>query len=204
MYQVHPLLLGQINVPAESVPTDASSPSPTMKPSPVPTATQTTKPTVNPTVTPTAVPAETLPPVIRETPEPSLEPEETPMVKPYETPEPSVSPDAEKDKETNSVKKVRKGSKVTDKKTKAVYKIIGTGKNKTVEYVRSTKKNASKITVPAKVKIKGQNYKVTSIAQNAMKNSKKLSYLIIGRNVKKIGEKACYGCKKLRYIYVKP
>lgn len=187
MYQVHPLLLGQINVPAESVPTDASSPSPTMKPSPVPTATPTTKPTVSPTVTPTAVPAETLPPVIRETPEPSLEPEETPTAKPYETPEPSVSPDAEKDRETNSVKKVRKGSKVTDKKTKAVYKITGTGKNRTAEYVKSTKKNPAKITIPAKVKLKGQNYKVTSIAKNATKNSKKLSYLIVGRNVEKIG-----------------
>ncbi len=204
MYQVHPLLLGQINVPAESVPTDASSPSPTMKPSPVPTATPTTKPTVSPTVTPTAVPAETLPPVIRETPEPSLEPEETPTAKPYETLEPSVSPDAEKDKETNSVKKVRKGYKVTDKKTKAVYKITGTGKSKTVEYVRSTKKNVSKITIPAKVKLEGQNYKITAIAKNALKNYKKLSYVSIGKNVKKIGEKAFYGCKKLRYIYVKP
>lgn len=92
---------------------------------------------------------------------------------------------------------------VSDNKTKAVYKVTGTGKNKTVEYVRSTEKNASKITIPAKVKLKGQNYKVTAIAKNALKNSKKLSYLAIGRNIKKIGKKAFYGCKKLRYIYVK-
>lgn len=92
MYQVHPLLLGQINVPAESVPTEAPSPSPTVKPSPTPTAkpsptptvAPTAKPTVSPAETPTAVPAETLPPVIKETPEPSLEPEETPTAKPYE------------------------------------------------------------------------------------------------------------------------
>ncbi len=198
MYQVHPLLLGQINVPIE-----VPSPSPTVKTSPVPTATPTTKPNVSPTVTPTSVPAETLPPVIRETPEPSLEPEETPTAKPYETPKPSVSPDAEKDKETNSVKKVRKGSKVTDKKTKAVYKITGTGKNRTAEYVKTTRKSPAKITIPVKVKLNGRDYKVTAIAKNAMKNSEKLSYLIIGRNVEKIGEKAFYGCKKLRYIYVK-
>ncbi len=224
MYQVHPLLLGQINVPAESVPTVTPSYAPTAKPTVNPTetpiatpttkptvnstetpiATPTTKPTVSPTVTPTAVPAETLPPVIRETPEPSLEPEETPTAKPYETPEPSVDLYVEKDKETNSVKKVRKGYKVTDKKTKAVYKITGTGKSKTVEYVRSTKKNASKITIPAKVKLEGHNYKITAIAKNALKNNKKLSYVIIGKNVEKIGEKAFYGCKKLRYIYVKP
>ena len=92
---------------------------------------------------------------------------------------------------------------VSDSKTKSVYKVTGTGKNKTVEYVRSTKKNASRVTVPAKVKLKGHNYKVTSIAKNALKNSKKLSYLTIGKNVKKIGKKAFYGCKKLRYIYVK-
>ena len=223
MYQVHPLLLGQINVPAESVPTVTPSYAPTAKPTVNPTetpiatpttkptvnstetpiATPTTKPTVSPTVTPTAVPAETLPPVIRETPEPSLEPEETPTAKPYETPEPSVDLYVEKDKETNSVKKVRKGSKVTDKKTKAVYKITGTGKNRTAEYVKTTRKSPAKITIPVKVKLNGRDYKVTAIAKNAMKNSEKLSYLIIGRNVEKIGEKAFYGCKKLRYIYVK-
>ena len=51
--------------------------------------------------------------------------------------------------------------------------------------------------------LRGHNYKVTSIAKNALKNNKKLSYVIIGKNVRKIGKKAFYGCKKLRYIYVK-
>lgn len=213
MYQVHPLLLEQVNVPVESVPTEAPSPSPTVKPSPAPTekpspapttkpssaptAAPTAKPTVDPAETPTSVPAETLPPVIRETPEPSLEPEETPTVKPHETPEPSVSPDAEKDKETNSVKKIRKGSKVTDKKTKAVYKITGTGKNRTAEYVKSTEKNPVSVSVLSSVKLQGKTYKITSVGKGAFKNSKKLKIVKIGKNVKKIGKQAFSGCTKL-------
>ena len=96
-----------------------------------------------------------------------------------------------------------KGTMVSDSKTKAVYKVTGTGKNKAVEYARSTKKNVFRITIPEKVKLRGQDYKVTSIAKNAFKNDKKLGYVIIGKNVKEIGEKAFYGCKKLSYIYVK-
>ncbi len=205
MYQVHPLLLGQINVPAESVPTEAPSPSPTVKPSPTPTAkpsptptvAPTAKPTVSPTETPTAVPAETLPPVIKETPEPSLEPEETPTAKPYETPEPSVRPDTEKDKENNSTIKLKKGSKVTDKKTKAVYKITGTGKNRTAEYIKSTKKNLVSVSIPASVKMQGKTYKITSVGRGAFKNNKKLKTVRTGINVKKIGKQAFSGCTKL-------
>ena len=227
MYQVHPLLLEQVNVPVESVPTEAPSPmptakpsptptvipsptptvkpspTPTVKPSPTPTTAPTAKPTVAPAETPTSVPAETLSPVIRETPKPSIEPEETPAVKPHETPKPSASPDAEKDKETDSVKKIRKGSKVTDKKTKAVYKITGTGKSKTAEYVKSTEKNPVSVSVLSSVKLQGKTYKITSVGKGAFKNSKKLKILKIGKNVKKIGRQAFYQCKNLRYILVK-
>lgn len=158
-------------------------------------------PSATPSVLPTLAPSE----------EPSDMPSNTPEVTPSGelaiTPEPSIVPEPlstpKADNKKNPAKSLKKGAMVSDSKTKAVNKITGTGKSKTVEYVRSTRKNVSKITIPAKVKLKGQNYKVTAIAQNAMKNSKKLSYVIIGKNVKKIGKKAFYGCKKLRYIYVK-
>lgn len=156
-------------------------------------------------VQPTSVPSQTPTPVPSQTPEadPTVAPGVTPV--PSVVPEPSVQPGStpKTDNEKKTSKSLKKNSVVSDSKTKSVYKVTGTGKNKTVEYVRSTKKNASRVTVPAKVKLKGHNYKVTSIAKNALKNSKKLSYLTIGKNVKKIGKKAFYGCKKLRYIYVK-
>ncbi len=155
----------------------------------------------------TARPSQTMAPVGTPTAVPSNTPEVTPSEEPTVTPEPSIAPEPSStpkaDNKKKPAKSLKKGAMVSDSKTKAVYKVTGTGKNKTVEYVRSTKKNASKITVPAKVKLKGQNYKVTSIAKNAFKNNKKLSYVIIGKSVKKIGKKAFYGCKKLRYIYVK-
>lgn len=133
----------------------------------------------------------------------SLDPMVTPI--PTTMPQPSAEPDSTPKADNNNkpAKNLKKGAMVSDSKTQAVYKITGTGRNKTVEYVRSTKKNASKITVPAKVKLRGHTYKVTSIAKNALKNNKKLVYVVIGKNVKKIGQKAFYGCKKLRYIYVK-
>ena len=156
----------------------------------------------------TARPSQTMAPAGTPTVVPSNTPEVTPSEEPTIKPEPSIAPEPSStpkaDNKKKPAKSLKKGAMVSDSKTKAVYKVTGTGKNKTVEYVRSTKKNASKITVPAKVKLKGQNYKVTSIAKNAFKNNKKLSYVIIGKNVEKIGEKAFYGCKKLRYIYVKP
>ncbi len=155
----------------------------------------------------TARPSQTMAPVGTPTAVPSNTPEVTPSEEPTVTPEPSIAPEPSStpkaDNKKKPAKSLKKGAMVSDSKTKAVYKVTGTGKNKTVEYVRSTKKNASKITVPAKVKLRGQNYKVTSIAKNAFKNNKKLSYVIIGKSVKKIGKKAFYGCKKLRYIYVK-
>lgn len=168
---------------------------PVLIPTSVPAVT--TVPSVSPSALPTAIPSKT-PEVV-----PSGKPIVTPA--PSITPEPSAEPSStpKADNKKKPAKSLKKGAMVSDSKTKAVYNVTGAGKNKTVEYVRSTKKNASKITVPAKVKLRGQNYKVTSIAKNALKNSKKLSYVIIGKNVKKIGKKAFYGCKKLRYIYVK-
>ena len=155
----------------------------------------------------TARPSQTMAPVGTPTAVPSNTPEVTPSEEPTVTPEPSIAPEPSStpkaDNKKKPAKSLKKGAMVSDSKTKAVYKVTGTGKNKTVEYVRSTKKNVSRITVPAKVKLRGQNYKVTSIAKNAFKNNKKLSYVIISKNVKKIGKKAFYGCKKLRYIYVK-
>ena len=97
-----------------------------------------------------------------------------------------------------------KGTKLTDKKTKAVYKVTKSGKTGgTVEYLKSTDKKATSISIPATVTIDGITYKVTSIASNAFKNNKTVKKITIGKNVTKIGAKAFYGCKKLKSITIK-
>lgn len=159
-----------------------------------PSVTMTAKPMVKPTAVPT-----TSTPAPVEKPKPTLKPEETPKatVEPSAKPKPSARPDAEKDKKQSSVKKLKKGSKVIDKRTKAVYKITGIGKNRTAEYAKSTKKNPVSVSVPSSVTFSGKSYKVTSVGKAAFKGSKKLKTVRLGKNVKKIGKQAFSGCKKL-------
>ena len=160
--------------------------------SPIPTASPTVKPTDVPVVTPGVPP----------TPEPAIKPSGIPDVieEPSATVEPSAVPDEDKDKETSLADKLKRGSKVTDKKTKAVYKIIKTGKNKTVDYIKSTKKNPVSVTVPDVVKLKGKVYKVVSVGKGAFKNNKKLKTVKIGKNVKLIGKNAFLGCTGLKNV----
>ena len=97
-----------------------------------------------------------------------------------------------------------KGTKLTDDTTKAVYKVTKAGKTGgTVAYIKSTDKKATSIVIPASVTIDGITYKVTSVAANAFKNNKTVENITIGKNVTKIGEKAFYGCEKLKSIVFK-
>ncbi len=63
-------------------------------------------------------------------------------------------------------------------------------------------KNGSYI-IPDVVFINTREYKVTEIAPNAFKNSKKLKSVTIGKNIKRIGKNAFYGCKNLKKITIK-
>ena len=58
------------------------------------------------------------------------------------------------------------------------------------------------MTIPKTIKADGKTYKVTSIAANTFKNSKKLAKVVIGSNVAKIGKNAFYGCKSLKNIVI--
>ena len=68
--------------------------------------------------------------------------------------------------------------------------------------VTGSKGGKAKVKIPAKVKLGGTTYKVTSIAAGAFKNNKKLKSLVIGPNVKKVGKNALKGTK-LKTIIVK-
>ena len=94
---------------------------------------------------------------------------------------------------------LQKGTKVTDKKSKAVYKVNG---NKTVEYNKANKK-AKKATVPSTITVNGVKYQVTSIAAKAFANNKKLTKIVIPASVRSIGKQAFSGCKNLKSITIK-
>ena len=93
---------------------------------------------------------------------------------------------------------LKQGTKVTDKKSKAVYKVNG---NKTVEYNKVNKK-AKTATVPTTVKVNGVNYQVTAIAPKAFANNKNLKKVVIPVSVRSIGKQAFNGCKNLKTIII--
>ncbi len=59
------------------------------------------------------------------------------------------------------------------------------------------------VLIPATVKLNGVSYKVTAIAKNAYKNNRKLTKVVIGKNIKKIEKDAFKGCKRLTRIEIK-
>lgn len=58
------------------------------------------------------------------------------------------------------------------------------------------------VTVPLEVTIDGVTYKVTSIAGNAFKGTKKIKKIVIGSNITSIGKNAFAGCTSLTSITI--
>lgn len=105
---------------------------------------------------------------------------------------------------------------------KAKYEVTSSS---TVSYLSTTSKS-KRITIPSSVTIGGKKYSVTSIAANAFKANKKITFvkipntvtaiyarafygcillksITIPTSVKTIGKKAFYNCKKLKTITIK-
>lgn len=72
-----------------------------------------------------------------------------------------------------------------------------------VQFAGVSKKSVSSVEIPATIKINEQVYKVTGVKANALKDNKKVKKLTVGENVRVIGKKAFYGCKKLKNITIK-
>lgn len=109
-------------------------------------------------------------------------------------PEPSIISDAG----TGDSTSVRIGSTHTIKKAK--YKVTSSNK---VTYMGTTDKKSKKITIPNTVVIKGKTYKVTAVGGNVCKVNKKVTQVIIGKNVTVIAPKAFYKKKTLKSITFK-
>ena len=101
---------------------------------------------------------------------PSPQPTATPSGKP-ETPSPQP-----------------KGTNLKDD-TGAAYKVTSAnGKTPAVQYIAPKSGVKGTVTVPLEVTIDGVTYKVTSIAGNAFKGTKKIKKIVIGSNITSIGK----------------
>lgn len=83
---------------------------------------------------------------------------------------------------------------------KLVYQVTGNG---TAALVKPASKSIRKVSIPAKVKIDGFAFRVTSVSARAFVRCKKLKSVVIGVNVRTIGKQAFYQCKKLAKITIK-
>ncbi len=196
-------------------PAEAVTSAPTQKPSsdsgladypvtvsPTPTALATSTPaataTVAPTTSPTAKPTVTQTPEVTQTPIVTQAPEATQA--PVVTQEPTITPEPDNAQDTNS-SLPKKGKIKSVGKLKYIV-LKSSDSNGKVAVYGSNKKNATKVTIPKKVKINGYSFKVTAINKNAFAGMPKLSQVTIGANVTKIGNGAFKNCKKLKFVII--
>ena len=172
---------------------------PTAKPTAGPTAKPGVEPTAGPSAEPTAEPGGK--PTAGPSVSPAAEPTVTPSVASTETPAGELA--TPKPTKKPVVKPAKKGKKLTGSKG-AIYKVTSdkTG-SPTVEYSAAAKGAKGTITIPAQVTIKGVTYKVTSVGASACRNRAGITKVIIGKNVKKIGNRVFSGCKKLKKVTIK-
>lgn len=111
------------------------------------------------------------------------------------------SPQTSDDKQQASSGVAPAGAVIQNPSTGDTYKVISQGR--TVEYRGSANQNKKTVNVPDTIVVDGIRYQVTSIANNVFKNNKKLTSVVIGRNVTKIGKKAFFGCQKLKKVTIK-
>ena len=188
-------------------PTDKPTAEPTETPGAEPTAKPTAGSTAEPGGKPTAGPSEetTAKPGGKPTAGPSVSPAAEPTVTPSAAPTetPAGEPAIPKPTKKPVVKPAKKGKKLTDSKG-AIYKVTSDKKGSpTVEYSAAVKGAKGTITIPAQVTIKGVTYKVTSVGASACRNRAGITKVIIGKNVKKIGNRVFSGCKKLKKVTIK-
>lgn len=115
-----------------------------------------------------------------------------------ENPQPTKpAPTPENPKPAKSV--LKKGTKISVGKAEyVVTKSAKTGAE--VAYTKLKNKKATSVSIPATIKKNGITYKVTSVADSAFANNKKLTKVTIGGNVRTIGKKAFYKNTKLKTV----
>lgn len=92
---------------------------------------------------------------------------------------------------------VKKGTTFTSGGNK--YKVTGIS---TVEFVGLKNKKTTKVKIPSMVEYKKGFFKVTSIADNALKNKTNVKSVEMSAYMKNIGDYAFYGCKNMTKIKI--
>ena len=191
---------------ASPTPSASATPTPTATASPTPSASATPAPTASATPTPTATatpaPAASATPVPTASATPAPTATATPAPTASATPAPAASATPEPPKETGTPAPAQNGVMVLD--DKGVAKVeVADEKKEEVLYKAPVNKKAKTVTIPSTVKINGETYKVTVIADYAFKNNKTITKVTIGSNIKSIGKNVFKGCKKLKIIKIK-
>lgn len=84
-----------------------------------------------------------------------------------------------------------------------VYRVIKSDERKRTVKVMRAGKATARLVIPDCVSVNGYSYQVTEIKSSAFAGNKKLGWVVIGKNVQKIGKKAFYGDQNLRHIVIK-
>lgn len=79
------------------------------------------------------------------------------------------------------------------------YRLVG---YKALQYCGSTT-SCSTVNIPNTITLQGKKYSIVSISANAFTNNKSLKTVVIGKNIKQIGKKAFYKCKKLKKVIIR-
>ncbi len=81
------------------------------------------------------------------------------------------------------------------------YKVLSTS-IRTVQVTGIRNTAIKKVVVANSVKLGGKDYKVVSVAANAFKGNKKITSVLIKKNVKTIGKNAFAGCTRLKKVTI--
>ena len=192
---------------ASAVPMPSASAAPSVVPTPSASAAPSAVPTSSASVEPSAVPTSSasVEPSVVPTPSASVAPGTSEAPKPTinTTPgkgtTPSVS-DSPNERGENTASEEDEELDIAVSASSYTTTIVDGVQGVEVSNFDSQK---TTITIPDYITIKGKKYPVISIQSNAFAKCKKLTKVVIGKNVRRIKPKAFYNCKKLKTIVIK-
>ena len=200
---------------ASAVPTSSASAAPSavptssasVEPSAVPTSSASVEPSVVPTPSASVAPSASATPVTSAVPTPSASatpgtseaPKPTINTTPGKGTTPSVS-DSPNERGENTASEEDEELDIAVSASSYTTTIVDGVQGVEVSNFDSQK---TTITIPDYITIKGKKYPVISIQSNAFAKCKKLTKVVIGKNVRRIKPKAFYNCKKLKTIVIK-
>ena len=197
------------SVEPSAVPTSSAS----VAPSAVPTSSASVEPSAVPTPSASAVPSASVAPSASATPVTSAVPTPSASATPgtSEAPKPTINTtpgkgttpsvsDSPNERGENTASEEDEELEVAVSASSYTTTVVDGVQGVEVSNFDSQK---TTITIPDYITIKGKKYPVISIQSNAFAKCKKLTKVVIGKNVRRIKPKAFYNCKKLKTIVIK-